>query len=60
MYEIRELSGQDYVDEYATRTPEALPSQPAAMPVTGNGEEAGDGGADATAAAGTLASASAR
>ena len=25
MYEIRELSGQDYVDEYATRTPEALP-----------------------------------
>ena len=60
MYEIRELSGQDYVDEYATRTPEALPSQPAAMPVAGNGEEAGDGGADATAAAGTLASASAR
>ncbi|HET6772125.1 MAG TPA: lysophospholipid acyltransferase family protein [Acidimicrobiales bacterium] len=60
MYEIRELSGQDYVDEYATRTPAALPSQPAAMPVTGNGEEAGDGGADATAAAGTLASASAR
>jgi 1-acyl-sn-glycerol-3-phosphate acyltransferase len=59
MYEIRELSGQDYVDEYATRTPEALPSQPPAMPVTGNGEGAGDGRADTTAAAGALSSATA-
>ncbi len=31
MYEIRQLSGQDYVDEYATRRPEALPSQPPAV-----------------------------
>jgi 1-acyl-sn-glycerol-3-phosphate acyltransferase len=31
MYEIRELSGQDYVDEYATRKPDALPSQPTAI-----------------------------
>src|SRR5690606_33898295 len=31
MYEIRELSGQEYVDEYATRRPEALPSQPPAV-----------------------------
>ena len=32
MYEIRELSGQEYVDEYATRSPESIPSQPAAVP----------------------------
>ena len=31
MFEIRELSGQEYVDEYATRKPEALPSQPTAV-----------------------------
>jgi 1-acyl-sn-glycerol-3-phosphate acyltransferase len=40
MYEIRELSGQDYVDDYATRKPEALPSQPAAI-VGGNGHRDG-------------------
>jgi 1-acyl-sn-glycerol-3-phosphate acyltransferase len=28
MFEIRDLSGQEYIDEYATRTPEALPAQP--------------------------------
>ncbi|MFP5256045.1 MAG: lysophospholipid acyltransferase family protein [Acidimicrobiia bacterium] len=29
MYEIRELSGQEYVDEYATKKPESFPSAPA-------------------------------
>jgi hypothetical protein len=33
MYEIRELSRQEYVDEYATRSPESIPSQPAAVRV---------------------------
>jgi 1-acyl-sn-glycerol-3-phosphate acyltransferase len=37
MYEIRALSRQEYVDEYATRKPDALPSQPTA--VVGNGDE---------------------
>ena len=36
MYEIRELSGQEYVDDYATRKPESLPSQPLAV-IGGNG-----------------------
>jgi 1-acyl-sn-glycerol-3-phosphate acyltransferase len=31
MFEIRGLSGQEYVDEYATRRPDALPSQPTAV-----------------------------
>ncbi len=31
MFEIRELTGQQYVDEYATRRPESLPSQPTAV-----------------------------
>jgi 1-acyl-sn-glycerol-3-phosphate acyltransferase len=39
MYEIRELSGQIYVDEYATRRHEAMPSQPPAV-VGGNGHGA--------------------
>jgi 1-acyl-sn-glycerol-3-phosphate acyltransferase len=30
MYEIRELSGQEYVDEYASRQHDAMPSQPSA------------------------------
>ena len=38
MFEIRELSGQDYVDEYATRKHDALPSQPTAVVPGGNGE----------------------
>jgi 1-acyl-sn-glycerol-3-phosphate acyltransferase len=42
MYEIRELSGQEYVDHYATRMPDALPSQPPAV-VGGNGRHVGDG-----------------
>jgi len=37
MYEIRELSGQEYVDDYATRKPESLPSQPLAV-IGGNGQ----------------------
>ncbi len=40
MFEIRELSGQDYVDEYATRKHDALPSQPTAVVPGGNGEAA--------------------
>jgi 1-acyl-sn-glycerol-3-phosphate acyltransferase len=31
MYEIRTLSGQEYIDEYATRRPDSLPSQPTAV-----------------------------
>jgi 1-acyl-sn-glycerol-3-phosphate acyltransferase len=41
MYEIRELSGQEYVDHYATRKAEALPSQPTAI-VGGNGPRDGE------------------
>jgi 1-acyl-sn-glycerol-3-phosphate acyltransferase len=44
MFEIRELSGQEYVDEYATRKPDALPSQPPAVLATG-----GNGGAEGDA-----------
>jgi 1-acyl-sn-glycerol-3-phosphate acyltransferase len=41
MYEVRELSGQEYVDEYATRKHEAMPSQPTAIVLGGgNGERA--------------------
>jgi 1-acyl-sn-glycerol-3-phosphate acyltransferase len=55
MYEIRELSRQEYVDQYATRTHEAMPSQP---PATVVGHTNGD---DATAeeAAGSLSGAGA-
>jgi 1-acyl-sn-glycerol-3-phosphate acyltransferase len=31
MYEIRNLSGQDYVDEYATKRHESMPSEPAVV-----------------------------
>jgi 1-acyl-sn-glycerol-3-phosphate acyltransferase len=48
MYEIRELSGQEYVDEYATRKPDALPSQPVAV-VAGNGRTTTDVTASAAA-----------
>lgn len=41
MYEIRELSGQQYVDEYATRRPESLPPQPTAVVTAGDGDRAG-------------------
>jgi 1-acyl-sn-glycerol-3-phosphate acyltransferase len=43
MFEIRELSGQEYVDEYATRKPDALPSQPPVALATG-GNGGGEGG----------------
>ncbi len=33
MYEIRALSGQEYVDEYATKKAETFPSAPATTPV---------------------------
>jgi 1-acyl-sn-glycerol-3-phosphate acyltransferase len=39
MYEIRELSGQRYVDEYATRRSETLPT--AAVPVSTAGQQNG-------------------
>lgn len=49
MYEVRELSGQEYVDEYATRKHEALPSQPAAVVPNGTTRPSGP-----APAAGTL------
>ena len=41
MYEIRELSGQEYVDEYATKKAESIPTETASMPesASGNGHE---------------------
>ncbi len=54
MYEIRELSGQEYVDEYATRRDEALPSQPPAI-IGGNGHR--DGAAAAPIHAGAVTAA---
>ena len=47
MFEIRELTGQDYVDEYATKRSETFPSAETAHVVelgapTGNGQGAGD------------------
>ncbi|MEX2292178.1 MAG: lysophospholipid acyltransferase family protein [Acidimicrobiales bacterium] len=57
MYEIRGLTGQDYVDEYATKKAERFPSAGstsgvslggAMAPTNGHGsEEGGDGGIDA-------------
>src|SRR5262245_51533110 len=41
MFEVRELSGQLYIDEYATRQHESMPSQPTAIVLDrGNGERA--------------------
>ena len=47
MFEIRELTGQEYVDEYATKKAETFPSAETAQVVelgapTGNGRGAGD------------------
>ncbi|HJR25591.1 MAG TPA: lysophospholipid acyltransferase family protein [Acidimicrobiales bacterium] len=49
MYEIRELSGQEYVDEYATKKAEHFPSAAPAhvaslgeAPVNGNGHDTGE------------------
>ena len=57
MFEIRELSGQDYVDEYATRKPDALPSQPPAVVASGGNGGANGGASLATGAAQTLSGA---
>ena len=44
MYEIRALSRQEYVDEYATRKPDAMPAQPTTIVLgtDGNGSRAAD------------------
>jgi 1-acyl-sn-glycerol-3-phosphate acyltransferase len=44
MYEIRALSRQEYVDEYATRKPDALPATPTTIVLRhdGNGNRAAD------------------
>ena len=44
MYEIRDLSRQEYVDEYATRKHDAMPAQPTAVVLgaDGNGSRAAD------------------
>ena len=55
MYEIRELSRQEYVDQYATRTHDAMPSQPRATVV---GHTNGDD-TSTDQAAGTLSGAGA-
>jgi 1-acyl-sn-glycerol-3-phosphate acyltransferase len=57
MFEIRELSGQDYVDEYATRKPDALPSQPPAVVTNGGNGEAAAGARPAKGAGQTLSGA---
>ncbi len=47
MYEIRELSGQEYVDTYATKKAEALPTDVAQMPtLNGHGSDNGEGNGD--------------
>jgi 1-acyl-sn-glycerol-3-phosphate acyltransferase len=54
MYEIRELSGQEYVDEYATRQADALPSRSTIVVLPGPGAR-GNGGDDAAGDVATLA-----
>jgi 1-acyl-sn-glycerol-3-phosphate acyltransferase len=49
MFEIRELSGQEYVDEYATRRSEDLPTSPARMSTEGQDPGVGGGRARAEA-----------
>ena len=51
MYEIRELSRQEYVDEYATRRPDSLPSQPTAVVLADGQRRAVVTGAGAISAA---------
>jgi len=51
MYEIRALSGQEYVDEYATRRPDSLPSQPTAVVLADGQRRAVVTGAGAVSAA---------
>jgi 1-acyl-sn-glycerol-3-phosphate acyltransferase len=44
MFEIRELSGQEYVDTYATKRSESLPAETAVIgAVSGNGHGSGSG-----------------
>jgi len=43
MYEIRELSGQEYVDEYATKKAEALPTETAHISAPDPGAPDGNG-----------------
>jgi 1-acyl-sn-glycerol-3-phosphate acyltransferase len=57
MFEIRALSGQEYVDEYATRTPEALPSQPPVVLANGGEGRPGDVGFTTVGAGQTLSGA---
>lgn len=39
MYEIRNLSGQEYIDTYATRKHESIPEEPAVVGARGSGTE---------------------
>ena len=48
MYEIRRLSGQDYVDSYATKKAESLPTDTVSIPTTTSN---GSGGSDTPAGA---------
>ena len=45
MYEIRQLSGQEYVNEYATKKAERMPTETAQIPSAGSIAEAGQTGA---------------
>ena len=61
MFEIRELTGQQYVDEYATRQPDSIPSQPTAIVTVGNGHGGnGETAAGESAVAGATAGSSSR
>jgi 1-acyl-sn-glycerol-3-phosphate acyltransferase len=44
MWEIRQLSGQQYVDTYASRRAQGAPGAPVALVGAGGGEAAGEGG----------------
>ncbi len=55
MYEIRELSGQEYVDTYATKKAEALPTEVAQVPTLATaGAAGGNGGAPRRSSADVL------
>jgi len=56
MFEIRNLSGQEYRDTYATKKDERIPTDTASIP-TANGHEAAPGQSDAAAAASRRSSA---
>jgi len=60
MFEIRELTGQEYVDEYATKKAETFPSAETVRVVehgasAGNGQGGGDGGSARRSSAEVLA-----